>query len=338
MDTKPAVSVLMPVFNGEKYLSEAIESILNQTFGDFELIIIDDGSTDGTAEILHEYAQHDDRIRIHHQDNHGIVFALNKGLELARGRFIARMDADDISLTGRFASQVKYLDSHPEISVLGGDARIIGQHGEIINNIHLSFAFEPLFIFWILLFENCITHSTVMMRTDAIKRLGGYDEKYLFAEDYYLWSRLPKENLICNLPEVVLFHRVHTGNVSQKNIEVQLVNSSLISQEYISKMVGKKIDLKIVNVLLRQKPETYQEAIDSIFILKILLNKFKLCKNDSASKKLILLDYGRRVYNISNNLSGEARLWPYLLIGSFTNPRHAIGNLTKSLQRLFSIS
>jgi glycosyltransferase involved in cell wall biosynthesis len=144
----PRISVVMSVYNGEKYLRQAIESILQQTYTDFEFIIIDDGSTDSSREIIQSYD--DKRIRlVINEQNIGLTKSLNKGIRLAKGEFIARMDADDISLPQRFEKQVAYLDSHPEVGVLGTYANIIDHRGKIINNI--IFPTEHETILWTML-------------------------------------------------------------------------------------------------------------------------------------------------------------------------------------------
>ena len=127
MSTNPLVSVLMSVYNGDRYLDEAIDSILSQTYENFEFIIINDGSTDHTKDILSSYSNQDNRIRVFHQKNHGLTFSLNRGLELSRGKYVARMDADDISSPRRLEEQINYLRANPEVGVLGTQMEIINE-------------------------------------------------------------------------------------------------------------------------------------------------------------------------------------------------------------------
>lgn len=207
----PKVSVIMPAYNAEKYIKEAIDSILAQTFTDFEFIIIDDGSTDGTAEIIRTY--HDCRIKyLKNAQNAGIVFSLNRGLDIARGVYIARMDADDISLPERFEKQTVYMDEHPDIAVCGTamelfcDSKVIGRRFP---------SKEPEKLKVDLFFSCGIAHPSVMMRRAVITRLGGYDPMYNGMEDYELWCRVAETYRLTVLPEILLRYRIHHAQVTQ---------------------------------------------------------------------------------------------------------------------------
>lgn len=208
--TMPKISVILPAYNAENYISQAIDSILAQTYGDFEFIILNDCSTDGTERIILSFD--DPRIRyVRNEQNLGVAATLNRGLELAAGEYIARMDADDISLPERFFRQVSYLDVHPEIAVLGTDIRLIGAGSGI-----RSFSQTPERLKTDLLFDCCFAHPAVMMRRQAILSLGGYDPDFNGAEDYHLWARcvMAGYQLAC-LPEVLLCYRIHPGQVTQ---------------------------------------------------------------------------------------------------------------------------
>ena len=212
--TTPYISVLMPVYNAAPYLAEAIQSILAQTWVDFEFLIINDGSTDGSAAVIDGFARQDQRVKVLHQENRGIVEALNQGLSLARGRYIARMDADDISLPERFARQIAFLDANPSVAICGSACRkfYLGRaHGVI------PVAINPAEISARLLFRASIVHPSVMMRRDAVVRgQFNYRAGYPHAEDFDLWQRMAESNRIANLPDVLVLWRVHgtqsTGN------------------------------------------------------------------------------------------------------------------------------
>src|SRR5260370_151977 len=133
--SSPPVSMLMSVFNGEAFLPQALESILGQTFGDFEFIIIDDGSTDTTAQILSDYAKQDERVRVFNQGNKGRAASLNDGIDLARAEYIARMDADDIALPHRLKEQIRFMERHPEVGLLGGAVELIGPEGQVLAEV-----------------------------------------------------------------------------------------------------------------------------------------------------------------------------------------------------------
>lgn len=207
----PKISVLMPAYNAEKYIKEAIDSILAQTFSDFELIIIDDGSTDRTAEIVNDYS--DSRIRFcPNEKNMGVAATLNRGLALASGEYIARMDADDISKEERFSKQVGYLDAHADIAVCGTSIELFCD-GTVIGTRFPSTELEKLKED---LFFSCgIAHPSVMMRKAAILELGGYDPAFNGMEDYELWCRVAEKNKIAVLPEILFRYRIHRGQVTQ---------------------------------------------------------------------------------------------------------------------------
>ena len=206
----PTVSVLMSVYNGERYLTEAVDSILGQTFADFEFIIINDGSTDSTADILRSYK--DSRIRIFEQSNIGLTPSLNRGIALAQGEYIARMDDDDISMPDRLAREADFLDAHPEVGVVGTGCLIRDEikgaereHSVPISDQELRCS---------LVKGNPFIHSSVMMRKSVLEAVGGYDESYLFAQDYALWVQLAVQTQMANLPEVLVIHREHRESVS----------------------------------------------------------------------------------------------------------------------------
>lgn len=205
------VSVIMPAYNAEKYIREAIDSILDQTFRDFEFIIINDCSTDRTEEIILSYD--DPRIiYLKNEKNLGVAETLNRGIEIARGEYIARMDADDISLPERFEKQADCLDSHEEIAVLGSNLELFT--GDTILEIRCpSSNTEQMKVD--LLFFCGLAHPSVMMRTAVIREFGGYDLAYEGLEDYELWCRVIEKYEITTLPEVLFRYRVHDTQVTR---------------------------------------------------------------------------------------------------------------------------
>jgi hypothetical protein len=235
----PKVSVVMSVYNGERYLREAMDSILNQTFRDFEFIIIDDASTDGTAGILQGYD--DPRIvLLTNANNIGLTESLNRGLGSARGKYIARMDADDISLPKRLEKQVAYLDAHPEVGLLGTWAEVIDDEGAKLSTLCLPT--DTLSIKWFLLFGSCIVHSTAMFRLALARRLGGYGP-FRYAQDRDLWLRMSQEAEAVQLPEVLLQCRLHADAISMQLRDQQWGVSTRISQQAISRILEREITL-----------------------------------------------------------------------------------------------
>jgi hypothetical protein len=206
----PCVSVLMPVSNGARYLEEAIQSILQQTFSDFEFIIINDGSTDGTAGIIDRYRLNDSRIHIYEQPHQGLVPALNHGLEVARGVYIARMDADDVSVPHRLAVQVEFMDSQPAVGVCGTWIETYGRDRPEIRR----YPCQDGMIRSSLLFESVLAHPSVMIRRDMLHRHALlYDAGAPCAEDYDLWVRAAQHSLLGNVPHVLLRYRAHEHQI-----------------------------------------------------------------------------------------------------------------------------
>lgn len=214
----PAVTVLFPVYNSQHYVRAAIDSILAQTWRDFELLIINDASTDASRSIITTYT--DPRIRlVDNPTNLGLTRSLNQGLHLARGTFIARQDSDDLSHPTRIEQQVTFMQHHPEVPLLGSRARLIDEHGSIITNSFLStFLTSAVGIRWQLMFENAFVHSAVMFRRDLVRDVfGGYDERFRQAQDYELWSRIARTHAIRNLPAPLVDLRKSSTSVSARN-------------------------------------------------------------------------------------------------------------------------
>lgn len=259
MQNNPLVSVVMSTFNAEKYVAEAIESILSQTYSCFEFIIINDGSTDSSFSIIQEYANQDQRIKIINNDkNIGLAKSLNKGIDLSQGVFIARMDADDISTIDRFEKQVAYLTNHPEICLLGGQIKFIDS-----SNNGFQYAVEKELLRWHLLLNiPIIAHPTVMMNRQSIILVGKYPENYIHAEDRALWTKLYThfEFPAANLPDILLYYRIHANNVSVKNKPIQQVANQELTLKFLSHEFNCIFDENIVNAMVNSNNLTYQQA------------------------------------------------------------------------------
>lgn len=217
-NNKPIISVIMAAYNAEKYISECIESVLNQTLRDFEFVIIDDGSSDNTYDIIKKYSEKDERIKlIKNSKNFGLVRSINVGLEQAKGKYIARMDADDICLIDRFEFQTDFLDSNREIFLVGGSFYYIDEDGKIlftqINNYDSEKISKKL------PYRSMIHHPTVMFRNTGDIF---YREKAIFSEDRDLWLRfLTEGKKMVVLPKIVLKYRFHEGSICCSNLEKQ---------------------------------------------------------------------------------------------------------------------
>ena len=222
----PLISVILPVCNGEPYLPQAVRSIQHQTLRDFELLIIDDGSTDGSLSYLATAARRDPRISVIANPRKGLVEALNLGLKLARGEFIARMDADDVSAAVRFERQIAFLNANPSISVIGSAVTLIDATGRTIGAN--DYPTDPAQVHAALEAMDCVVaHSSVMTRRAVITSLGGYREAFRHAEDYDLWLRVAESYRIGNLSERLLRYRCHLNSVSQTQQYQQSVATHL---------------------------------------------------------------------------------------------------------------
>ena len=263
MTGEPTVSAVLPVYNCPQYVGQAIESILSQTFSDFELIIIDDGSTDQTPDVLRRYD--DRRIRLISQNNHGLSATLNRGIELATGRYIARQDQDDFSYPNRFAKQVAYLDEHPSCAIVGTWAEIVRQDGG--SRGHHKHPSDNSSLQYELLLNNPFVHSSVMLRRSALDHVGLYsvDKRRQPPEDYELWSRLARHYGVANIPEVLHVYREVPGSMSRDGIAPFLERVIRISSENVAAATGLPYDdERVVNIValahgalhaLRGKPD-----------------------------------------------------------------------------------
>ena len=225
----PVVSVVMSVFNGERYLADAIESILAQTFRDFEFIIIDDGSTDRSLAILKKFAQRDGRIRLISRENCGLTASLNEGIAVARGVWIARMDADDISLPDRLEKQMAWVQQ-TGADVCGGWVKLTGTWFHRVWRYYSSSDAIKLK----LLFGSAFAHPAVMLRS-SVAKANPYSEKAHYVEDYELWTRLARLGVkMTNYPGVVLRYRTHPGQVTAVRQKQQRENMRQIFRDYSS--------------------------------------------------------------------------------------------------------
>lgn len=299
----PRLTVLMAVYNGEKYIRRSMDSILSQTFQNFEFVIVNDGSMDRTREILEDYQRTDNRIIICNQDNRGLIHALNRGCDLSRGEYIARMDHDDISLPQRFEKQLDYLETHPDTGILGTWATLIDSHGTPIGQ--LRHPASGSLVSWSLLFRNCIAHPSVMMRKSVLKRLNYYNPEARHIEDYDLWSRAVQITQVENLPEILLEYTLHQESVCRIHSKDQHENAvHLVLLPRIEELMGCKPDPEIVQALRRSSlgsapdnPAQVDALVRLILNLKdCFLNRFS---PDAGETVQINKDAGDRLYRLA---------------------------------------
>lgn len=297
---RPRVSVLMPVYNGQRHLRVAVESMLNQTFTDFECIIIDDGSTDSTWEILSDYATWDQRIRlVRNAQNMGVTGSLNKGLELARGEYIARQDADDVSLPERFARQVQHLDSHPQLGLVGTWSQLIDEDGQVLEQVMPPTASGV--IRWTLLFGNCFVHASIMLRQAVLKKIGPYDAHKPHAEDYDLWSRMSYTIPLANLPEVLVQKRLSAGRVSSRHLQAQEETAIQIMHTAISRLFAAGVAPELVRNLRRMvcgQPQADARAVlqVALFIRRLYRQYVQVVPLSRADKRAVARDAANRLF------------------------------------------
>lgn len=220
----------MPVRDGERFLVEAVESVLGQTLSDLELIVVDDGSTDGTAGLLDELVRRDARVRVQSQAAGGLTVALNAGCALATAPYVARMDADDVALSDRLERQLAYLDANAEVALLGGGIVLVDEEGKEIDR-------EPGRTAPDLAARNELVHGTVVMRTEALRALGGY--RLDQAEDYDLWLRFAERYGVAALEEPVIRYRLHPGQFSVTKLERQALGSLCVRAAARERRAGK---------------------------------------------------------------------------------------------------
>lgn len=254
-NSAPKVTVLLPTYNASRYFRQAIESVLNQTFKDFELLIVDDGSTDDTVEIAKTFG--DPRIRIkENPENKGLVRGLNQGLDLARGEYIARMDQDDISLPDRLERQVDFLEKNQGIGICGTWIKIFSKYKFISLDIKKPLTSEE--ISCEMIFGNALLHPTVMMRKKFLDKFKlRYRDNYLWAEDYDLWRRACLFFPVVNLPIFGLLYRHHGSSIGKKYATVQVQSNRSIRQEQLSRL---KVNLTSSEKL------TYEQVCELSFI------------------------------------------------------------------------
>jgi glycosyltransferase involved in cell wall biosynthesis len=256
--TIPRISVAMSVYNNAPYLAHAIESILAQTLTDFEFLIVNDGSTDGSGDIIDRLAAEDARIKPIHQANAGLIVSLNRMIEEARAPLIARMDGDDMALPERFERQVALLDANPDIGVLGTGCTVIEQDGT-----PSTYRFENVVSTEDILDDlkngPPICHPSVMMRRDVVRAVGGYHPAYRHCEDYDLWLRLSEHVKMANLPDRLLLYRHSPTQVSTRHAYAQKIGAAVAWQAHIERAAGRPDPTERLDVL------PPMETLDALF-------------------------------------------------------------------------
>ena len=230
VDSRPRVTVIMPVYNAEAYVGCALRSLQNQTLKDFELIVVDDGSTDDTAHIVSEFD--DPRITLLRlETNGGGAAARNHALKKARAPLVAQFDADDVAWPQRLEAQAAFLDRHPDVDVVGSQIRVIDNSGGVVGR--RSYPQSTAAIMRAMPRYNPMAHPTVMIRTGVLVDAAGYDERVSAAQDYALWSKLARRGAVfVNLPATLVDYRVHKSATKRMRLRESLRNTLMIQQQY----------------------------------------------------------------------------------------------------------
>ena len=299
----------MAVKDGEKYLQQAIDSVLQQTFSDFEFIIIDDYSIDSSAQIVLEYK--DLRIKlIRNLSPLGLAKSLNLGLDIAKGEYIARLDADDVCLPNRFEDQVRFLNEHPQIGVLGTGIRLIDDQGNTIYDVH--FPTDHDVIKWQLCFRNPIAHPSVMMRHAAVKQADGYDPALIHSQDYDLWWRMSFTSQLANLHKVDVHLRQHSGQVTNVHRSEQFKCGLRINQKHLSALLGNAISEDVIrNVWTNNYPSPEDALIAGELILDCL---GMTCKSVQSKrlKQFITQDAISKIRSVIGPFVKRPKTWFFL--------------------------
>jgi len=296
----PRVSVVMAVYNGERFLRQAIDSILSQTYTDFEFIIADDGSTDGTGKILGMYQ--DRRIvRLKNEKNVGLAESLNRGLAIARGEFVARMDADDVSRPERLAEQLSYLDSNPQIGLLGTDFCLMDAAGALTSGPILKGSLSSAAVEWALCWGNPIVHPSVMFRAGTARSCGGYPEGYqYYAEDYALWLHMLQETQAAVLGQPLLYLRKHEHNVTVVDLHAHTEEVLGVAQSALADRLGYRPSARCIRLVrqlpidgpvsssdMKQSIALLRDAFQSV-VTRYGLDRAHLCQIDSDLPERLL--------------------------------------------------
>ena len=246
--TAPRISVIMPAYNAARFIGKAVDGILAQTYGDFELIVVDDGSSDDTVAVLQGYD--DERLRIMvNETNQGIVYALNKGIGAARGEFIARQDADDFSMPNRFEKQIAYMQDNPQCALLGARNKTMDIHGHELKspppqNKTCAVTLDDLLV------RNCLApHGAIMIRKSALDDVGLYSPAFDRAEDYELWMRISRKYPAAKLPDILYVLRIHDKQISHIDPAWQALADLLAKDLHSGKITPEQADAYAENII-----------------------------------------------------------------------------------------
>ncbi len=321
MPSEPSVTVLMPLYNGERYIREAVESILRQTWRDFELLIIDDGSIDKGPDII-SFMQDERIVMLRNSSNMGVAATLNRGLAVARGRYIARMDADDISLPDRLERQVRFMDDHPDVGISGGWVRLFGG-GQLPYTCQVPTDSQDVAAYMV--FENALWHMTVIMRKDMMNRASlKYDPFYSRSEDYDLWIRAAEHFSLANIGQILVRVRRNKQSVTRSNWD-EMTKQTEVIQDRLLQRIGLQLlpaeiafHHRVGRGYRLNKAEHVRNA--EKWLLHILsMNQKTLVYDDNSLRQAIGMAWFRLCANSSTFGIWIWRMWRCSSLATFTN-------------------
>jgi len=325
----PLLSVVLPAYNAEAYLEPAVRSVLQQSFREFELIVIDDGSTDRTGDLLGNFD--DRRLRvIRHGRNAGLIAGLNEGIGASRGRYIARMDADDICEPSRFQRQIDCLETNPEIGVLGTAIRVIDEQGR--PGAAFVMPVTPTDVEWAMPILCPLAHPSVMMRTELVKRAEGYSPAALHAEDYDLWCRLSRLTQVANLREPLVSVRKHAASVTSALRHAHLDAAAMVAKAEVDRRLNQDVPVQSIRCMRSWGQTDSEYAMQAVNILCALLEKLRSARS-VASTKTASRDAAIRIAYLTRYVVGRERIHT---IRAAHNAHALVGAaiVHKSIQRL----
>jgi glycosyltransferase involved in cell wall biosynthesis len=283
----------MPVRNGARWLREAVDSVLDQAFRDFELVVIDDGSVDDTLGVLDQCSRGDDRVRVLRQPPQGIVAALNLGIAAAGGSYLARLDADDIARPDRLARQLAFIERHDRVDLVSSAAQLIDEGGTVVGRV--TPPNHPGKLARHLRRGNPIVHSSVMMRAEAVRRSGGYRTAFGAAEDYDLWLRMGENGGIANLPEPLVSVRRHGASVSRRNAVRQSFSVRLAQRSAAARRSGAADPA----AALAQPPDWWTAEAGTVFFAPDV-GFYRFLDSDRAAAPQYIAAVERRLFDLNH--------------------------------------
>jgi hypothetical protein len=287
---EPAVTVLTPVYNGEAYLAEALESVLTQSLPDWECVVVDDGSSDGSPEIARRFAASDSRFRVHVQANQGSPSARNAGIQQARGRYVAILDADDVAVPDRLERQVAFLDAKPDVALVGGNVTMISASGREFGLAEYPLDDEAIRAQ--LERQTAFVHSAATYRRELVLGIGGYRPVARYAEDLDLWLRLAERGRLANLAAPVVRYRVHA------------------TQESITRIDEQVLAVQAVLASARERKAGRPDPLDAVAsVERTLMNELGVSDEEIARMATFTAAWWGRVLERAGDGGGAERAW-----------------------------